>query len=125
NGTTYFNFLGRWTVIVRMLSGKHKVVLNRTQLAMLIQENADTATPRLGAMFEGTTKLYLGYVEAADPDEIDVVLVCPEKHRNAWFMPIEPPAGAEVVPLPTRAPAPDDEQLVKVTEKPKPESGEP
>jgi hypothetical protein len=116
-GTTYFGFLGRWQVIVRMLGRKQfGVVLNRTQFAFDIQANADDAPP-LGHLFRGTTKLYLGYlVPEIIGDQLDVLLVAPDGARNAWHMTIERPSAGEVAPFVPRpaAPSSDDEQLVVV-----------
>lgn len=118
HGTTYFNFFGRWQVIVRMLGRKaFGVVLNRTQLALGIQDNAEDA-PLLGPLFRGTTKLYLGYLTPEEPDQLDVLLVAPDGKRNAWDLPIEPPAQGEVVPLRPKTPPPEDDLLVNVRKAP-------
>ena len=115
-GTTYFNFLGRWQIVIRMLVRKQfGVALNRTQLAFAIQANAEDAPP-LGEMFRGTTKLYLGYlVPEGFGADLDVLLVAPDGKRNAWDIPIDRRKGGAVVHFEPPPPAPlDDEELVIV-----------
>jgi hypothetical protein len=116
NGTTYFSYLSRWQFHVRMLGEQRMgVALNRTQLAFAIQDNRDNA-PLFGPLFQGTTKLYLGYVTPEDPEEVAVALVAPDGRRNAWVLLIDRPHAGAIVPiLPTTMP-PDDDLLVRVPE---------
>jgi hypothetical protein len=117
NGTTYFGYLSRWQFGVRMLCEKKMAAaLNRTQLALNIQNNDDDAPP-LGPLFHGTTKLYLGYIAPENLEQIAVALVAPDGHRNAWELSISPTARGKVVPLATDAPDLDDESLVRVPER--------
>jgi hypothetical protein len=116
NGTTYFGYLSRWQFHVRMLAEKSMgVALNRTQLAFSIQDNLDNA-PLFGPLFQGTTKLYLGYVTPEDPEEVAVALVAPDGHRNAWVLLIDRPGASAIVPMLPSIIPPDEEVLVRVPE---------
>lgn len=121
NQTTLFVVGTKYRILIKKSDETGLVELAKTRNSLDFQCNEVQ-----GDLFdEPPTNLYLSYIpDPNDPEEPTVLLICPNAAGYEWVVELQPPA-AEISGEIGTAPTPSDEDdLVRIPEKAKPEVSE-